>query len=235
MFGGSTHRGRTARVLLVALALATAPACTRHTSSAPPAAPLEPMRVFTLGTTVPVTLFNDTARTACHVYLAPTAAGDWGRERLGRGADAPIPPGHERVLLVAKGGSWDVRVEDCGRVVIAQRRRIPLQAGLGVRLPVSRLVSARRFAGPVPLRIVNDTPDSIADVQISPSTEPDWGSDWLARDEIIPSGGERVFMVAPGAGWDIRLRDKGRSPVAEAHSLRVDRDTAFRVSSLARP
>lgn len=233
MFGGSALRGRTARVLLVALALAIAPACTRRVSLAPPAAPLEPMRAFTLGTTVPLTLYNDTARTACHVYLAPTAAADWGRERLGGGADAPIPPGHERVLLVAKGGSWDVRVEDCGQVVMAQRRRITLHAGLGARLAVSGLASARRFAGPVPLRIVNDTPDSIADVQISPSTEPDWGSDWLAGGEIIPSGGERVFMVAPGAGWDIRLRDKGRASVAEAHSLQIVAETAIRVSALS--
>lgn len=228
------RRLRRAVVILVAAAavigsmgcVARAPA--RAPSLAPP-----PMRVFSLSTTVPITLVNDTARTVCYVYLSPSAADLWGSDWLG--ARETLAPGSERLLVAPKGGSWDIRIQDCGRTTIAQRRRITLEAGERLRMPISSLINARRFAGTIPLRIINDTRESIAGVQMSPSDETDWGGEWLDRNEVIPAGGERVFMVAPSPAWDIRVRDKGRIPLGQRREIRIADEASIPVSSLGQP
>lgn len=221
-----------ALVVLVAGAAVWGAAACAATRPVPVAAP-PPMRVFSLATTVPLTLVNDTARTACYVYLAPTAAERWGSDWLG--ARETLVPGSERLLVAPKGGSWDIRIQDCGRTTIAQRRRITLLAGEHRRMLLSTLVNARRFAGAIPLRIINDTRESIAGVQMSPSDEADWGGEWLDRDEVIPAGGERVFMVAPSDAWDIRVQDKGRARVGQVRELRIADEASIPVSTLGEP
>lgn len=195
------------------------PLLARPAPRAPVAAPTE------------LTLLNDTIKDACYVYLAPFASGRRGPDRL-EGREV-IRPGEERGFLLPRDGIWNVRVQDCRHHTIAERTGLAVTSS--IRLKLTRMAvppSPARFAGSIPLRIYNDTPDTVASLLMSPTPESQWGTNWLGRNEMIPTGGERVFMVEPGEAWDIRVRDKGRARLAEGRGIPILGPTTVSISSL---
>jgi hypothetical protein len=65
--------------------------------------------------------------------------------------------------------------------------------------------SAARYAGPVAFTVTNPTRTPICMVQMGPSSNPDWGDNWLAASEQIPPHGSRVFRIAAGQRWDVQV------------------------------
>ncbi len=54
--------------------------------------------------------------------------------------------------------------------------------------------------------IVNRLSEPICFVQMSPSSNPNWGDDWLGSTEMIDPGDTRSFNVPSNAGpYDVRL------------------------------
>jgi hypothetical protein len=106
----------------------------------PPAVPGLPlMRSFDMVTPVAVTIVNDTARTACDVYLAPTRSEEWGNDWLE--ARQTLRPGRELHVVAPRAGSWDIRIQDCGETTFAQRRRVVLREGQIARLSIRDLAA----------------------------------------------------------------------------------------------
>ncbi len=95
--------------------------------------------------------------------------------------------------------------------------------------------TAHRYEGEVPFTLVNDTPQSVCYVRMSPSTDNNWGDDWLGRRETIPVGGGRTFAVRGGPAWDIQIQNCGRQILAEARQVPIMTQTMVSVSQLARP
>jgi hypothetical protein len=95
--------------------------------------------------------------------------------------------------------------------------------------------TARRYGGEVPLTLVNDSPHTVCYVRMSPSTDNNWGDDWLGPRETIPSGGGRTFALMGGPAWDIRLQTCQHQIIAEARQVPVMSQTMVSVSQLMRP
>ena len=72
-------------------------------------------------------------------------------------------------------------------------------------LPVATGSFAQRYAGPGALLLTNRSQVVICDVNMAPSTDREWGDDWLAADEMIAPGATRRFAISGGAPWDVRV------------------------------
>jgi hypothetical protein len=55
------------------------------------------------------------------------------------------------------------------------------------------------------LRLVNHSGTTICFVQMSPTTQSNWGADWLGSSETISDGSSRSFQLPTGVRYDIRL------------------------------
>jgi hypothetical protein len=73
---------------------------------------------------------------------------------------------------------------------------------------------------PVTIEIDNQSPKDICCVYISPCESDSWGSCWLADNEIIPAGRNRVFTVAAGC-YDIHVVNCDNSTACESYGLQV--------------
>ncbi len=91
---------------------------------------------------------------------------------------------------------------------------------------------ARRYGGEVPFMLVNDTPLEACYVRLSPSTDRNWGDDWLGPSETIPAGVARTFAVAGGPAWDIQIQTCGHQVMAEARQVPIMGPTQLAISQL---
>ena len=76
-------------------------------------------------------------------------------------------------------------------------------------------------AGQLEFKVVNETPDDVCYVQISPQESDDWGEDKLGEDEVIPPGATRSLRVEPGI-YDVLMRDCNGIPVESFAGLSTD-------------
>jgi hypothetical protein len=73
--------------------------------------------------------------------------------------------------------------------------------------------------------IVNRLSEPVCFVQMSPSSDPNWGGDWLGSTEVIESGDSRSFTVPTNQGpYDIRLSacPSGERTLLEDRSVPVN-------------
>ena len=67
-------------------------------------------------------------------------------------------------------------------------------------------VTGVKSGNPV-LTIQNNTGFTVAVVQISPSTDLNWGSDWLGSSEYFNNGTSKSFSLSSNGTYDVRLID----------------------------
>ncbi len=91
---------------------------------------------------------------------------------------------------------------------------------------------ARAYAGSIPLTLVNDTGVPACFVHMSPSSDTNWGDDWLGPTENIPPGGSRTFMVGGGPGWDIQILTCQRTQLSAEQHLPVYAAMQLPISTL---
>src|SRR5688500_10190339 len=89
-----------------------------------------------------------------------------------------------------------------------------------------------RYAGAVPLTLVNDGAGAVCYVRMSPTFDEDWGDDWLAAAEVIPQGAERTFSIAPQSEWDVRVENCDEEPIAERRRIDVTRPVRLSARTL---
>jgi hypothetical protein len=71
------------------------------------------------------------------------------------------------------------------------------------------------------LDVLNNSPDSICYLYISPETSDSWGADWLGESETIAQGENRTFFMGPGL-YDLRAEDCDNNVLAESHDNELD-------------
>lgn len=74
---------------------------------------------------------NVSAVSVCYVNISPTAASNWGPDRLG--STETIPPDNERGWRFPSG-YYDFRLQDCNRRTIMERRQLAFPANDGLVL-----------------------------------------------------------------------------------------------------
>ncbi|MBI2897413.1 MAG: hypothetical protein HYY06_27895 [Deltaproteobacteria bacterium] len=75
-------------------------------------------------------------------------------------------------------------------------------------------------SGPPAIIIANRSSTSICFVNISSSSDNDWGGDRLGSSEVIGAGASRSWTVDPGS-WDVRLQDCQHNNLAERRGIAV--------------
>ena len=80
---------------------------------------------------------------------------------------------------------------------------------VGVMKLVPDLLDGITFISPsqAAVQVVNNTYMDVCYVFISPSTEDDWGEDWLGDEEVIEPGDIRTFSVDVDQIVDIQVLD----------------------------
>jgi hypothetical protein len=91
---------------------------------------------------------------------------------------------------------------------------------------------ARRYGGGIPLTLVNDTPFEACYVRLSPSSDSNWGDDWLGPRETVPPGVGRTFAVMGGPAWDIQVQTCAHQVLAEARQVPIMGPMQISVSQL---
>ena len=91
---------------------------------------------------------------------------------------------------------------------------------------------ARRYGGEIPFTLINDAPIAACYVRLGPSTDNNWGDDWLGPRETIPSGGGRTFAVRGGPAWDVQILTCSHQILAEARQVPIMGPTQVTVSQL---
>ncbi|MCP4087485.1 MAG: trypsin-like serine protease [Actinomycetia bacterium] len=80
---------------------------------------------------------------------------------------------------------------------------------------------------PATFELVNESPDPVCYVQLSPTLAESWGPDRLGATEVIDSGSTREFDVV-ASSWDLRLFDcVSDDPLVEEYEIPVEGYTPF--------
>ncbi len=76
-------------------------------------------------------------------------------------------------------------------------------------------------AAPATMVVQNSSSQTICYVQLSPSSDSNWGNDQLASDEVIAPGGVREWEITSGM-WDVRLLDCDQTPLYQQQGIAVE-------------
>ncbi|MBN1487290.1 MAG: hypothetical protein JW981_06570 [Anaerolineae bacterium] len=170
----------------------------------------------TTSSPVEITISNQSPYDVCYVYISSEDSESWGEDQLGD--QAIISPGESR-SFERDPGTYDVLLKDC--------EEIPVESESGI----SRS-STITVGGPdvIALLLVNQTASEVWYVNISPSTNDNWGDDWLGGVESVASGGQRIFYV-PAGTYDLRALDSEENTLVEETSVSlVDAVTTWTLS-----
>ncbi|MBN1179298.1 MAG: WD40 repeat domain-containing protein [Anaerolineae bacterium] len=137
-----------------------------------------------------LTLYNDSNRTICYVYVTAADSTDWGSDLLGN--IAVVAPGSSyNVALPA--GDYNVKTEDCEREVITILENVAIYGEVGQPIGGDALEETTL------LTLHNNANQAICAVYIYSATQTSVGENWLQAGEVVASGGSRVFSVPFGA------------------------------------
>jgi hypothetical protein len=78
---------------------------------------------------------------------------------------------------------------------------------------------ALRYGGNMPLDLMNDTGVTVCYINMGPSSEPNWGGDWLGPTETLPPGAVRRFGIFGATSWDIRALDCAHRVIVERQGI----------------
>ena len=67
-------------------------------------------------------------------------------------------------------------------------------------------VYTQRYGGSTPVDVVNNFDEDICGVEMGPSSDPNWGDNWLLPGERIQVGQARQILIRGGQNWDFRAR-----------------------------
>lgn len=152
-----------------------------------------------------IILNNQSGQTICYVRISPTTDTTWGEDWLGSGE---IPDGDSYVFSDISPGAYDLLAEDCNN------NEVDVQWDVDISGTYIWDVGGRTTSK---LLLNNQSGFTICYVRISPTTDDDWGEDWLGSTEVIDPGESRSFEVPTGA-YDLRVED------CESEAFSIQRD-----------
>lgn len=81
----------------------------------------------------------------------------------------------------------------------------------------------------VTLEVKNDSDVAICYIYISPSTDTEWGSDWLNERETVAIGKMRSFTLPTGT-YDLLAKDCKQNEIERIDDVELDRNTTWNVA-----
>jgi hypothetical protein len=163
-----------------------------------------------------LTLINGTDSEICYLYMGPSTEPEWGEDWLG---DETIPAGWE-ITFDLKPGTWDVMVEDCDGNALDSWYDVEIDGAVA-------LEAGWPGGADASLTLINGTDSEICYLYMGPSTEPEWGEDWLG-DETIPAGWEITFDLEPGT-WDVTVEDCDGNPMDTWYEVAIYGDVTLEI------
>lgn len=188
-------------------------------ASAPAAGPVHSFTVQNAGSD-PITT----------VEISPPSSPQWGQNWLA--PNTTIAAGQRQSFTIDRGCTEDVRIS-YGDNRHEYRGYDTCQNSTLQATPSSDSGSSSTMApssGGHPLTLDNETAVAIEYVQISPTTDDNWGSDWLGPTEVIRPGTIRTFAVSGACMEDIRVTFMDQH-TREWHSVNTCQQAKLRVDA----
>lgn len=149
------------------------------------------------------------------VYVSPSGARNWGRERLGRAA---IPRGESRLVreTITDGCQADIRVVYAGGGQVERRNQNVCRIN---RLSFAEPLRRARPREITELAIRNEGAGAVRAVYLTNAGDRDWGRNWLGREERIEKGETLPLDLPRGIGCVVDVRiDYGEGASTEFHN-----------------
>ncbi len=140
-----------------------------------------------------LTVLNHSSVDVCYVYITPLTADSWGPDWLG----SDIIPAGTSYTFYVDSGTWDMQVVGCGDVGVLDEQ---------YNVSVSGSYQWELYDTYYSFDIINNLPEDICIINISPSNADSWGEDWLGGD-VIPAGTTYTFYYVYAGTYDLRAID----------------------------
>jgi len=163
-----------------------APSPTREEAQPPQPTPVPTQEMPSLEIT------NNSGTDVVYVYLSPSQADRWGEDWL---QGHVIHHGETYTIAEIPAGTYDVKAEDENQEVIETWWNVEFDGKM-----------MWTILGVASLEVINDSPDTITDLYISPTEDETWGETWLSADVIDP-GETYVVGSIPRGTYDIKATD----------------------------
>jgi hypothetical protein len=165
----------------------------------------------------PLTVINDLESNACYLYISPTTEDSWGDDWLGTGY---VLTAGDTTVINVPAGDYDLNALDCTYETLRE------EYGVTVGSSGQVWTLSGTSSGQASLEMINQGSETICYVQISLSTETEWGPDWLGESETIGSGSSRVFELLPNT-YDIRALDCDQEAIKEEYQVSISGNTTW--------
>jgi outer membrane protein OmpA-like peptidoglycan-associated protein len=84
----------------------------------------------------------------------------------------------------------------------------------------------------IALEVENDLPQVVCYLKMSPSSDSNWGNDWLGEAEMLATGAVRPFTIPAAVPWDIRAEDCQHNQLAEGRNLALAGPSRIHLASM---
>jgi len=172
---------------------------------------------------VTLQLVNQSGVEVCYVYISPTTSDQWGMDWLGE--TETVMPGGQRAFNVS-AGTYDLLVTDCADNAIDERYGVTISGPMEWTL-------ARGAANNGGLTLYNYSGVEVCYVYISPSSNSEWGGDWLGN-YTIPNG-ERWSTRLPMGTYDLLAEDCNGYTIDEQYGIVLTGDSEWMLEQYTAP
>lgn len=167
----------------------------------------------------PLTIINDLESNACYLYISPTTDDSWGNDWLGTGY---VLAAGDTTVINVPAGNYDLNALDCAYDTLRE------EYGITVGSSGHVWSLSGNSGGQAALEMINESSSTICYVQISLTTDTEWGPDWLGETETISSGRSRTFKLLPNT-YDIRVLNCDQETLKEEYRVNISGNTTWRV------
>lgn len=160
---------------------------------------------------------NNTDLTVCYLYISPTDSDQWGSDWLG---EYVLDPGYTYTVEVSTG-TYDILVTDCndntieehyGETLGDQPRTWTLIGSSGGNVAGGGSNTSADFT------IYNESNIDICWLWVSPSTDTEWGSEWLG-DRFVLSPGYYFTEHVQSGYYDLLALDCNNNVAFEEYGI----------------
>ncbi len=215
---------RASLVLLVVVALIVSLACNfLSPKSTPEVEDVETPEVETGGGKSGGDGFTVTVRNAtsndeiCYVLISSSDEQAWGEDWLGD--SETIGAGSSMSFDVTGSGEHDVMLQNCEGVTLGTAWQLSSDSTVTIG-----------GSGLVKMEVYNESATEVCYIYISPSTNDNWGEDWLgAKESIAAQEGMRFFYVEPGA-YDLLAQDCDGNDLVQETGVEISDGTTWTIT-----
>ncbi len=150
---------------------------------------------------VSMEIINNLPEDICYVYFSPAGSSSWGEDWLG---SETIASGTSYYFYMP-AGTYDMLAEDCYGIDSTVEYGVTIDNDMWWEINTwdgSTSGGSTYYS----FDIINNLPEDICIINISPSNADSWGEDWLGGD-VIPAGTTYTFYYVYAGTYDLRAID----------------------------